>query len=204
MKYYIFTLLVFGLLTSCKKETPNFTISGTIHDNSFSTGLKNAEIKLYEIEIGTTKEKLILTSSSDNNGNYSLNFERNKVEKYILKINKDNYFEKTETILFSSLTTNDDNIKNYSVDAKAWVNLHFTNTDQDLSKSIEYGITSGKSDCDECCTPTKQKLTNTLEENIICINNGNSTYSVLIISETLKTYTITTTPFDTVTLEIPF
>lgn len=204
MKYFIYTFLVLGFLASCKKETPNFTISGKIQDNSFSTGLKNAEIKLYEIEIGTTKEKLILTSSTDNNGNYSLNFERNKVEKYILKINKNNYFEKTETIYFSALTTKEDNIKNYSVDAKAWVNLHFTNTDKDLSKSIEYGITSGKSNCDECCTPTKQTLTNTLEENIICINNGNSTYSVLIISETLKTYTITTTPFDTVTLEIPF
>ena len=204
MKHCIFTLLLFGLLTSCKKETPNFTISGTINDNSFSTGLKNAEIKLYEVEIGTTQEKLILTSSSENNGNYSLNFERNKVEKYILKINKDNYFEKTETIYFSTLTTNNDNIKNYSIDAKAWVNLHFINTNQDLSKSIEYGKTTGKNDCDECCTSTKQTISNTLEENIICINNGNSTYSVLIISDTLKTYSITTTPFDTVNLEIPF
>lgn len=204
MKYYIFTLLVFGLLTSCKKETPNFTISGTIHDNSFSKGLINAEIKLYEVEIGTTQEKLVLTSSSDNNGNYSLNFERNKVEKYILKINKENYFEKTETIYFSTLTTNNDNIKNYSIDAKSWVNLHFININQDLSKSIEYGKTIGKNDCTECCTSTKETISNTLEENIICINNGNSTYSVLVISDTLKTYSIITTAFDTVNLEIPF
>jgi len=64
MKHCIFTLLLFGLPTSCKKVTPNFTISGTINDNSFSTGLKNAEIKLYEVEIGTTKEKLVLTSKT--------------------------------------------------------------------------------------------------------------------------------------------
>ncbi|MEY2666765.1 MAG: hypothetical protein RLZZ384_936, partial [Pseudomonadota bacterium] len=49
------------------------------------------------------------------------------MEKYILRITKENYFPLEETIYFSSLSLNIDNIRDYSTTAKAWVKLDFIN-----------------------------------------------------------------------------
>lgn len=204
VKLFFIAISLFVLFLSCKKETPNFTIKGTITDNGFNIGLNEAKIDLYEIEIGTTTPKLVSSTSSDNTGSYSFNFQRNKIEKYIIKISKTNYFDIENEIQFSSLSTNEDNIKNYSIDSKSWVKLHFTNTDNDLSKSIDYGISEGKNDCDECCSASKRTISQIIDTSITCINNGNSTYSVLTITDTIQTFSTTTIPFDTVEINIPF
>jgi hypothetical protein len=206
MKLQLFSIAILfsSIFYSCKKETPNFTIKGTITDNGFSIGLNEAKIDLYEVEIGTTSPKLVSSTNSDNNGSYNFNFQRNKIEKYIIKISKINYFDIEDEIQFSSLATNEDNIKNYSIDSKSWVKLHFTNSDNDLSKSIEYGISEGKTDCNECCPASKRTISQIIDTNIFCINNGNSIYSILTITDTIQTFSINTIPFDTVEINIPF
>ena len=204
MRLFLIVNFIVLILISCKKETPNFTLKGIITDICFDKGLDNAVLDLYEIEVGSKKSTFVSSTMTDANGNYSFNFPRNKIEKYLITIAKENYFYTEHEINFSSLTTNNDNIKNYVVNAKSWVNIHFENTDNDLSKTIEFGIEEGKTDCEECCPDTRRVLSQIIDTNIICINNGNSTYSILTITDTLQTLSINTIAFDTVQLEIPF
>ena len=205
MRLFLIVQIIFLLaLSACKKETPNFTIKGVIEDNSFDKGLNNATLELYEIEVGSKQSTFVSSTKTDVNGNYSFNFPRNKIEKYLITISKENYFTTEHEINFSSLTTNNDNIKNYVSNAKSWVNIHFNNIDNDQLKTLEYGIEEGKTDCDECCSSTRKVLTQITDTNVICINNGNSNYSIITISDTIKTFTINTVPFDTVELEIQF
>ena len=204
IRFFLILLLMFSFFNSCKKEKPNFTIKGIVTDNTFNKALNQAVLNLYEIEVGSKKSTLVSTINSDANGNYSFNFPRNKVEKYLITVSKENYFNTEYEINFSALTTNSDNIRNFDSNAKSWVNIHFDNQDNDLSKTIEFGIQEGKTDCEECCPDTRRVLTKITDTNIVCINNGNSTYSVLTVTDTLRTFSINTIPFDTVSLEIPF
>ena len=52
MKLQLFSIaiLLSSIFYSCKKETPNFTIKGTITDNGFSIGLNEAKIDVQLME----------------------------------------------------------------------------------------------------------------------------------------------------------
>ena len=47
-------------------------------------------------------------------GKYEFTFPREQVERYIIEVQKEGYFSIIEDIYFSSLTLEQDNIRNYS------------------------------------------------------------------------------------------
>ena len=61
----------------------------------------------------------------DESGQYQFSFPREQIEKYVIKINKDGYFAIQEIFTFSSLTLENDNIRNFQTQAKAWVELPY-------------------------------------------------------------------------------
>ena len=100
----LFYLLIILCFLSCKKKDGNFTLTGTITDDSFGVGLSDASISLYQVSGSNSNQILISTISTDVNGNYKFVFKREMMEKYILKITKTNYYDFDETIYFSSLS----------------------------------------------------------------------------------------------------
>ena len=50
----IIVLLLLPLVFSCKKGTGNFIIKGKITDETFSTGLDGAIIKLYKVPVASS------------------------------------------------------------------------------------------------------------------------------------------------------
>ena len=197
----IIPFLLLALLFSCKKGKADFTLKGTITDITFNQNLSGASIKLYQVPIGSTNEELIQTSTIGSDGTYSFTFPRDKIEKYILRISKTNYFELEETVLFKDLTIEEDNIRNYGTYAKAWVKLTFKNTiSPSSSDEFKFIKQEGKEGCAECCSENEQFLYGIADTSIYCINNGNEVYSYLYFklytnfSGTMQT---TTTAFDT-------
>lgn len=194
-----FILLI--LLFSCKKGKADFTLKGTITDITFNQNLNGASIKLYQVPIGSTNEELIQTSTIGSDGTYSFTFPRDKMEKYILRITKTNYFNIEETVLFKDLTIEEDNIRNYGTHAKAWVKLTFKNTISPSSTDqFKFIKQLGKEGCAECCSDSEQFLYGIVDTSIYCINNGNDYYSYLYFklnttfSGTMETQTVA---FDT-------
>ncbi len=197
----IIPFLLLILLFSCKKGKADFTLKGTITDITFNQNLSGASIKLYQIPIGSTNEELIQTSIIGSDGTYSFTFPRDKIEKYILRISKTNYFNLEETVLFKDLTIEEDNIRNYGTHAKAWVKLTFKNTiSPSSSDEFKFIKQQGKEGCAECCSDTEQFLYGIVDTSIYCINNGNDYYSYLYFklnttfSGTMETQTVA---FDT-------
>jgi hypothetical protein len=198
-KLYLFLFLLIAV--SCKKGKADFTLKGTITDITFNQNLSGASIKLYQVPIGSTNEELIQTSTIGSDGTYSFTFPRDKIEKYILRISKTNYFDLEETVLFKDLTIEEDNIRNYGTHAKAWVKLTFKNTiSPSSSDEFKFIKQLGKEGCAECCSDTEQFLYGIVDTSIYCINNGNDYYSYLYFklnttfSGTMETQTVA---FDT-------
>ncbi|MEN9999505.1 MAG: hypothetical protein RI922_2495 [Bacteroidota bacterium] len=176
----IIPFLLLALLFSCKKGKANFTLKGTITDITFNQNLSGAKIKLYQVAVGTTQEDLIQTATIGNDGTYSFTFPRDKMEKYILRITKNNYFDIEETVYFKDLTIENDNVRNYGTYAKAWVKLTFRNTiNPSVSDQFKFIKQLGKEGCSECCSISEQYLYGIVDTSIYCINNGNDYYSYL-------------------------
>lgn len=201
------SLLIFLviILFSCEKGKADFVLKGTINDATFSTKLENAIVSLYQVEAGSNEETYIGTQTLGSDGNYSFKFPRDNMEKYILRITKENYFPLEETIYFSSLSLNTDNIRDYSTTAKAWVKLDFINDPNFGGDQLEYTIQQGKENVDGSC----QHGTYTINTSTsyYCINDGNQLYSYLYFAfgpNDTGVKSIITTPFDTTELTLTY
>ena len=176
MALFLLLLLVF----SCKKGKADFTLKGTLTDLTFNQNLEGAKIKLYQVPIGSTQDDLIQTATIGSDGSYSFTFPRDKMQKYLLRITKNNYFDLEETVYFKDLSIENDNIRNYGTHAKAWVKLTFRNTlSPAAGDEFKFIKQLGKEGCAECCSDTEQFLYGIVDTSIYCINNGNDYYSYL-------------------------
>lgn len=197
---FILACFIFGLIISCEKGTGNFTIKGTITDATNQSGLQGAEIKIYKVPIASTQEILISTAVIGSDGSYTFTFPREKMERYVLHVDKVNYFELTEDIYYSSLSLKNDNVRNYSTKAKAWIALHFINSNPQATDHLQYIKQDGLQGCTACCPNSEQNYFGALDTTIYCINNGNEIYSVyywVLNSSNQGLLSAVTTAFDT-------
>lgn len=201
--YYFFFLAI--TVISCEKGKANFVLKGTIQDETFSTTLAGATIQLYQVQVGSASETFVSSQTIGSDGTYSFTFPRDNMEKYILRIEKDNYFPLEKTVYFSSLTINSDNIRDYSTTAKAWVKLNFINDPNFGGNELEYTIQQGKENVDGSC----QHGTYTINTSTsyFCINDGNQLYSYLYFAfgpNDTGVKSVITTPFDTTELTLTY
>lgn len=175
MKYF-FLIVLITLFVSCKKGKADFLLTGTVNDLSFNQKLVGASVKFYQVPVGSAQQVLIGTSTVGNDGAYSFTFPRDKMEKYILKITKNNYFDINETIYFSTLSVNDENVKDVATTAKSWAKLTFFNSNSVSSDHLRYIKQAGKEGLN-CCSDLEQNYYGALDTSIYCLNDANTEYS---------------------------
>ncbi len=205
MKFIYFSILIF--LFSCTKKSSNYVLKGTINDSSLNTNLSNATISLYKQTPGNSYETFISSTTSSSDGSYSFNFERDKSEKYTIKISKTNYFNLDEIITVASLSIGNETIINYSLSAKSWVKLHFKNIDPHPEDVFRFMKQQGKVNCSDCCPSTYQYLYGDKDTSIYCINDGNTIYSYIyaVVGTTNQDIkSVTTVPFDTTEIYLEY
>lgn len=207
MKVFQLILLLIPFFFSCKKGTGEFTIKGKITDETFSTGLNGAVIKLYKVPVASSSKILVETQTLQEDGLYSFTFPREKTEKYILEVEKNLYFTLNKQIYYSDLTVNEPFICNYGTKAKSWVELRFVNTDVQPSDHFRYIKQEGLEGCDECCSNTEENIYANPYFSKICANNGNEKYSILYwnIGTAVQGFKeCITVPFDTTLLQVVY
>src|SRR5690554_5055541 len=131
MKKFFFLLLISLNLYACKKEQSlSFKIHGSIQDESLHQPLENATVIIYEKAIGSSNLSEIGRTTTDENGDYQVEFPRNRVENYLVTIQKDRYFESSHTVLFSELDPKESKEYNFSTTAHSWVKIVLKNVDE--------------------------------------------------------------------------
>lgn len=202
MKNTLFLLMALFMAVSCKKEPIEFTLKGKVSDATFNSGLKDATITLTEIPIANGGAKVVGSAVLGADGSYSFTFKRDKAEKYVLSITKTNYFSIKEEIPFSTFSSEEALVKNYSTTAKAWAKIRFVNVgianETDVLSFIKQ---QGKTGCAECCAVEERFVYGIADTSFICINDGNTNYSYYYSIHNSTSYglpVIYTTAFDTV------
>ena len=177
LRFSSFIFLLALTLIACNKGKSDLTLRGVITDSSFNAPLSGASVSLYEIAAGGGVSSLIGQVTLGSDGSYSFTFPRNIAEGYELFVNKNNYFSINETIPFSNLTIEEDNIFNFSTTALSWAKLRFINLSPQSGDILRYIRNEGKSDCLECCTGGEHFLYGAVDTTIYCANDGNTIYS---------------------------
>ncbi len=192
------------MVFSCKKDNIDFTLKGTISNSTFGGGLDGATVTLTQIPIGGSTPKIVGSSTLGSDGTYSFTFPREKVEKYILTVDKTNYFSINQDISFSDFSTESALERSYSTTAKSWVKLVFTNVaPATIGDGLTFNKQEGKVGCSECCPQETHTLVGIVDTIFYCVNDANTTYSYFynIVNTTNQGIeSITTIPFDTVTI----
>ena len=209
----ILRLLVLLLLVlfsfGCRKGVSSFTIQGVIYDVSFNRPLDSTFVKLYKVPIGTGTEIIVDSIFLDETGTYSFTFEREKVAHYILKIQKENYFEIYDEIPFSNLTPSSIDYYNYETCAKSWVEMRFINTNVQSGDLLRFMKTSENSNCEDCCPGGMIDLYEQAYYSRTCVNNANSLFLIdyWVINGGNSQYgqkQCTPAPFDTCLIELNY
>ena len=207
MKYLFLTLSLLLLVFSCKKGAGTFVLKGQVEDMTFNEPLSNTWVKFYKVPIGTTNLVIQDSLLLDESGKYVFSFPREQIEKYVIKINKDGYFDVQEDIYFSTLTLENENIRNFQTKAKAWVGITLLNENPESTDILTYTKQDGLQDCMECCPSDEQVFYGELDTTIYCINNGNEAYSLLYNvfgTSTIDIVSQNTPPFDTSYINITY
>jgi len=194
-------------ISGCKRGVASFTLTGTISDETFSTPLTGATLKFYKVLIATGEEILVDTKILGADGKYEFTFPREKIEKYIIRVSKPLYFDIDQEIQFSSLVPSAVNTRNYSTQAKSWVELRFVNNSVQTSDHFRYIKFSGKENCSECCTADQVDLYGTAFYSRTCINDALTPYSIyyqVIGTTTQNVVEVITQPFDTTLLLVNY
>ena len=205
MKHIILILLI-TILFSCDKGKADVTIRGVIFDSSLSVPLSNAIIKIYQTQSGSPNE-LIAQANTNSNGEYSLTFKRNPTEFYNIISEKNNYFDLNETISFSDISIEDENVYDFSTTAISWVKLNFINSSGQSSDVLRYIKQEGKSGCNNCCPNGEQFLYGIVDTSLIYLNDGNFnfSYQYYVIGTAIQGLkTIQTTAFDTTEMNLAY
>ena len=205
MKHIILILLI-TILFSCDKGKADVTIRGVIFDSSLSVPLSNAIIKIYQTQSGSPNE-LIAQANTNSNGEYSLTFKRNPTEFYNIISEKNNYFDLNETISFSDISIEDENVYDFSTTAISWVKLNFINSSGQSSDVLRYIKQEGKSGCNNCCPNGEQFLYGIVDTSLIYLNDGNFNfaYQYYVIGTAIQGLkTIQTTAFDTTEMNLAY
>ena len=194
-------------ISGCKRGVASFTLTGTISDETFSTPLTGATLKFYKVLIATGEEILVDTKILGADGKYEFTFPREKIEKYIIRVSKPLYFDIDQEIQFSSLVPSAVNTRNYSTQAKSWVELRFVNNSVQSTDHFRYIKFSGKENCSECCTADQVDLYGTAYYSRTCINDALTPYSIyyqVIGTTTQNVVEVITQPFDTTLLLVNY
>ncbi len=202
-----FVLISMLTLFGCKKGAGTFTINGIITDETFNTGLSGATIELFKVPVASNNEILVETKTLGNDGSYEFIFPREKVEKYIIRVNKNLYFPIESLVYYSSLNVESKNIRNFSTAAKSWVKIRLLNNSPNAGDHLIFTKQLGLDGCAECCPITEQHFYGATDTSIYCINKGNTLYSILYqVFGTTNTdiKEAFTTPFDTTQIYLAY
>lgn len=201
--YFALLGLALPIFIACKKDPLEFTVKGTVYDESFNQGLEGAKVTFKALDANSGDLRIIGETTLDETGNYSFTFLRKRDQEFQFTAEKDNYYLIDETIYFPELTVESDNVFDYSTSAKSYVKFKIKNTGaSEETDQLKLEIYEAKTNCEDCCGLGQRYFNGTnIDTNLYCANDGNEYYKFIywVPEISLVVFdSLITPPFDTV------
>lgn len=151
----LFSVLILSA-TSCKKDPIQYTFSGTITESSNGTSLSNVSVEVLQRTYNGSVASAYFNSAGSTttaaDGTWEVSFDREKVFEFKINIVEDGYFDVSEIISSSEVSTDETEVINYALEPKSWLSFHLKNfggLPTDEFTIIYYNFREG---CDGCTT----------------------------------------------------
>lgn len=201
---------------SCKKDDPVLKIEGVVKDSTilFDQEISGVSLKLLnnKLDGGTFNNSFseITTVSSNANGFYQFEFDRENTVEYKIEGSKNNYFPFEALINPDNVQPGVIHVRNLDMKPKATVDFHFVNsTPENESDNITFQFLNASFDC-PCCDNDEVELQGqTVDSTRVCDVYGNTVLRYFYtVNKTSSFYTvydsITCVPFDTTFVEVTY
>ena len=182
----LFSILLF--FSACKKnKNRDITFQGVVTDLNTSDPSSGITIKFYYQEIGnstfSSAYKLIGSTTTDANGNYSFSTEKLSAASYRYELSSARDFTSSYSENADNISSSEVNTRNFTIESKSWFSIRIHNgSPVGALDEIIYQNT-GLSDCSSCCNNTAFVHTGmVLDTTFVCTKKGgkniNFTWSV--------------------------
>jgi len=186
----LYTTLLLIILVSCKKKSNEIIITGIVADNVSAEYLSNVNIvlsgKVIESGKWTNSYSQLATSSTDNNGKYTIKLDAVRVSEYKLSFSKDNYIDEIKIMQPDDISTDNENTINVNLYLKSFLNLSVKNKYPVNSNDyMSFKLSGNFKSCTSCCSNEKFEFSGTdINQNILCICPSNQ--NIIINWDVLK------------------
>lgn len=192
------------VLSACKRDELSFMLEGTVNDATNNTTLSGATVEVFTFPLGGTIGTKVKTLTTDGQGKFAYDLEREKYEKIEIHVRKNNYFEVIDEIPFSNLTTDGTNTYEYNLSAMSWTRFVIFNQQPVASDELKILKDSGKENCEECCANGYYYYYGEVDTVVYCPNDGNrymKFYYWVNGNQSNGVDSVYNEPFDTTTYE---
>ncbi len=213
---FLFVLIsVFVLETSCKKEPKTIKIWGSVSDaagnkvSGVKVGLQGTLLEGGSFSSGFSD---MASSNTNSSGSYEISTEWKVVDKYKIKLFKQNYFDNSFNYLANDIPSGADVNKNLVIHPVAWIKISVNNINPyDDNDQISYKYDNNEPfTCFDCCNNSSTIGYGSIYSNVlICKLKGNANAKVTWVvkkDNTIQSYNqnIFCTAFDTTEISINY
>jgi hypothetical protein len=150
-------ILILIVAGACKKTINlNRNWLGFVFEKNTGNPVAGATVKIKanKVASGVFNSSLqpIATVTTDNNGYYSFEYERNNFAEIAAEISKSNYFLFTEKLDIDEVAANKNFQRNFTITPRAWIKLNIEHQGNGADQfSLNYRNLTVYRDCPNCC-----------------------------------------------------
>jgi hypothetical protein len=146
-----------AFFASCKKDKNVIKISGTVYDPNTKAYVQGAHVNISASKITSgfynPNYSDIASTTTDANGAFSFEFDKDKTAGYRFYISKDNYFDNTTDVPDDDIVAGETYTPTFNIYPEAYIKLHVKNSaPYNSTDFIAYSYESNLVQCAGCCT----------------------------------------------------
>lgn len=149
-------LILTTILLSCKKKSIQYEFNGVVTQSSNNNGVSGVSVaikqKLFSNSVSSNYFSNAGSATTGSDGSYSIVFDREKVTEFKFIIQKDNFFNEELIVSSSEITTEDPNIRDFNLDAEAWVKFDVYNLNPEVDDQLTFITYNFREGCEGCTT----------------------------------------------------
>jgi hypothetical protein len=168
MRYKRFSFLVIGIIALCffsilhackKNKAQEILINGRIFDPNSNKAVSNATVRLqvtsFSGSIYTSGYSDLIVVTTDESGNFVMDFLSQQTDNYKISITAPNYFMETYIEDAEKINNTSTHSLQYNLYPEAYIKLFVRNTNPfDSLDMISYSYNSAMPACNDCCNNT--------------------------------------------------
>lgn len=202
----LWLFLFSSVISSCNKNEITYDFSGQVTDQLTNAPLADVEFKLSQKTVqnsGTTPDFMFVGSDiTDNQGNYDVTIDRDKVTSFYMSYEKPLYFPLEFEETSANVSTEEINVYNRPLEPQAWIEFDLENFGPSEDDHLKLLTQQFREGCDGCGENTTYEYFGALDTSIVYLTTAGEyvKFTLINVNTGFSQFdSLLAAPFDTAT-----